>query len=228
MKYKHIFFDLDRTLWDFEANSKETFNEIFYKHNLDSLCSFSDFHKEYRKINDQLWAQYRLGKITKENLSWQRFYQTMEAFGKKDEKTAKLMSDDYITISPTKTKMFPYVHEVLDYLSKKYTLHIVTNGFKEVQYKKINNSNIANYFTMIFTSEEVGCNKPNPDFFSFVLNETGAKDYESIVIGDDLEVDIKGAKNMKIDAIWFNPNYMKGDFKPDYEISSLEEINNIL
>lgn len=228
MKYKNVFFDLDRTIWDFETNSKETFIEIFNKNSLHELCSFEEFYSEYRKINDNLWSMYRTGTISKEELSWKRFYLSMKAFGKDDIKTSKSMSEDYIKVSPTKTKLFPHSHEVLDYLSNKYNLFIITNGFKEVQYKKINNSKIDKYFKQIFTSEEVGCNKPNQEFFSFVLQETNSKVENSIVIGDDIEVDIKGAENLKIDTVWFNPNKQEAKYEPSYEINSLKELLDIL
>jgi putative hydrolase of the HAD superfamily len=228
MKYRHIFFDLDRTLWDFEVNSKETFIEIFYKYQINNFCTFEDFHSEYKKINDNLWSEYRLGNISKDKLSWQRFYKTLLLFNVNDEITAKKMSQDYVNISPTKTKLFPHSIEILQYLSKSYKLHIITNGFKEVQYLKINNCGINKFFTGIFTSEEVGCNKPNLDFFKFALSKTGAKAEESLVIGDDLQVDIKGAANLNIDTVWFNPNREKEDFRPVYEIHSLKELLNLI
>ena len=227
MKYKHIFFDLDRTLWDFEANSKETFEEIFNKYNLNKHCDFNTFHTEYRKINAELWAEYRIGTISKEFLSWQRFYRAINLFGIDNEEMAKDMSADYIKISPTKTKLFPNTKEVLEFLSNKYKLHLVTNGFKEVQYVKINNSGIDKYFTSVFTSEEVGCNKPNKAFFEHVLEHTGADISESAIVGDDIEADIKGAANMHIDTVWFNPDNLETDYIPTYKINTLDELKNI-
>ncbi|MBN2777200.1 MAG: YjjG family noncanonical pyrimidine nucleotidase [Bacteroidales bacterium] len=228
MKYEHIFFDLDRTLWDFEANSIETFKELFVKYGLEKCCIFEDFHKIYREINEQLWKDYRENRISKEKLSWQRFYQTNNHFGLKSEDIAKKMSQDYIEISPTKTLMMPNSIAILDYLSRKYTLHIVTNGFKEVQYRKINNCGIENYFETVFTSEEVGCNKPNPAFFEFVLKTTGANPKTSMVIGDDEAVDIQAAIEANLASIWFNPNMQKAVSNPSYIIKDLLEIKNIL
>ena len=228
MQYNHIFIDLDRTLWDFESNSKETFIEIFTKHKLDRYCQFRDFFSEYRKINEKLWKEYRLGKITKEALSWQRFYKSIKLFGIDSIEEAKSMSYDYISISPTKTKLLPYSKNILQYLSAKYNLHIITNGFKEVQYLKIDNCGLSPFFTSIFTSEEVGCNKPHKDFFNFVIAKTKATKQESIVIGDDIEADIKGASNVCIDTIWFNPHKFTSEHRPTHEIQTLKEIENIL
>lgn len=228
MNYKHIFFDLDRTIWDFDANSIETIKEIFTRYDLISYCTFEDFHEIYREINDNLWRDYRDNKTTKENLSWQRFYLTNKYFGNINESLSKNMSHDYIAISPTKTQMLPNAIETLEYLHKKYKLHIITNGFKEVQYKKLKNCGIKNYFSSIFTSEEVGCNKPSSDFFNFVILKTGARTLNSIVIGDDIEVDIKGASEVGIDTIWFNPNNWKNDFKSNFEIKNLAELKEIL
>lgn len=229
MKYKNIFFDLDRTLWDFESNSIETIKEIFYKYNLNELCEFDIFHKTYRKVNEKMWAKYRDNQVSKEQLSWLRFYRTMTYFDKTDEQTARLMSKDYISISPTKTVMFDYSIEILDYLkSKGYNLYIITNGFKEVQYIKLENSGLKPFFDMVFTSEEVGCNKPNSAYFSHVLRETSSNPEDSIVIGDDIEVDIKGAAKLDIDTIWFNSIERLTDFNPTYEVNNLQEIESIL
>lgn len=228
MNYKHLFFDLDRTLWDFEANSIETIKEIFAKYSLISYCTFEDFYGIYQEINNSLWNDYREDKITKEDLSWQRFYLTNKHFGNVNEDLSKRMSCDYIEISPTKTLTLPNTIEALEYLYQKYKLHIITNGFKEVQYNKIENCGLRKYFSSVFISEEVGCNKPNSDFFKFVILKTGANSGNSIVIGDDIEVDIKGASKVGIDTIWFNPNNEKGDFVSSFEIRDLAELKEIL
>lgn len=228
MNYKHIFIDLDRTLWNFEANSIETFKEIYAKHGLESYCNFKDFHKVYRQINEQLWKDYRENKITKERLSYLRFYETIKTFGLNSDKIAHEMSKEYIEISPNKTLLMPNSITFLNYLSQKYTLHIVTNGFKEVQYSKIKNCGIEKYFNLVFTSEEVGCNKPNPAFFEFVLKKAKATSNQSVVIGDDAEVDIKAAIDANMTSIWYNPTTNKSEHTPTYEIKDLLEIKNIL
>ncbi len=228
MRYKNIFIDLDRTLWDFEANSAETFLEIFHKYEINKVCNFEEFFKKYREINDQMWSDYRAKLITKELLSWKRFHLCILHFGIDNEDIAKEMGKDYINLSPLKTRMFPYSTELLRHLSSKYKVYLITNGFKEVQYLKIKNCNIDTYFDKVFTSEEVGCNKPNREYFEFVLENTGANPENSIVIGDDLEVDIKGAAQLNIDTIWFNNNNGLTDFPVTFEVKSLKEITEIL
>jgi len=228
MKYRNVFIDLDRTLWDFETNSKETLNEIFLNYSINKYCEFSEFYKTYRNINDDLWGKYRLKQISTEILSWKRFHLTNISFGYDDENVALKMGKDYISNSPYKTKLFPKTHDILKYLSEKYNLYLITNGFKEVQYLKIKNCDIERYFKEIFTSEEVGFSKPYIKYFEYVLESTCSKPKNSIVIGDDFEVDIKGAQQLDIDTIWFKngDDNQKGYSK--YIIKSLQEIFEIL
>ncbi|MDD3740583.1 MAG: YjjG family noncanonical pyrimidine nucleotidase [Bacteroidales bacterium] len=228
MIYKNVYIDLDRTLWDFETNSKETLNEIFLHYGINNYCEFIEFYKTYRKINDDLWCKYRSNQITKEILSWKRFYLTNLSFGFDDENIANKMGKDYINNSPYKTKLFPYTHEILKYLSEKYNLYLITNGFKEVQYLKIKNCDIEKYFKNIFTSEEVGFSKPNIKYFEYVLESTRSKPVNSIVIGDDLEVDIKGAIQLGIDTIWFKSGDDNQEGQSKYIVNSLKEISEIL
>jgi putative hydrolase of the HAD superfamily len=228
MIYKNVYIDLDRTLWDFETNSKETLNEIFLNYGINKYCEFSEFYTTYRNINDDLWCKYRSNQITKEILSWKRFYLTNLSFGFDDQIIANKMGKDYITNSPYKTKLFPYTHEILKHLSERYNLYLITNGFKEVQYLKIKNCDIEKYFKKIFTSEEVGFSKPHIKYFEYVLESTFSKPEEAIVIGDDLEVDIKGAKQLNIDTIWFKNGDENQEGQSKYIIKSLQEIIEIL
>ncbi|HXK80936.1 MAG TPA: YjjG family noncanonical pyrimidine nucleotidase [Bacteroidales bacterium] len=227
--YKNLFIDLDRTLWDFEANSEETFRELFNKYNLQlHFCDFNDFFVRYRKNNNYLWSQYRENLISKDKLKWLRFDLTFREVNLINKELAISFGNDYITISPEKVKLIPNTIEVLEYLHPKYHLYLVTNGFKEVQEKKLTNTGLNKYFKRIFTSEEIGFNKPHPEYFSYVLSETNASIIDSIVIGDDLEVDIKGANHHNLDTIWLNNNGNKASYKVSYEIKKLSEILNIL
>lgn len=229
MEYKNVLFDLDRTLWDFEKNNKETFTELYYKYNLDKFCEFEEFYKTYRQVNDELWAEYREKKITKDYLSRKRFELSVGKFKPIDIDFANKISQDYIEISPQKNNLFPGVHEILTYLKEKsYNLFIITNGFKEVQYNKIRNCSLDIYFSRVFTSEEAGYNKPDIRFFNYVLNELNTLPQNCIIIGDDPEVDIKGAIQAKIKTIWFNPQMKESLYQADYEVKSLLEIKNIL
>ena len=229
MKYKHILFDLDRTLWDFEKNAEQTFREIYTDYKLHLLFeSFDSFLKTYRDINENLWHQYREGKIEKEVLRYKRFNDTLKQIGFENKTLAKKIGDDYVFNSPQKKALFPNAHHVLKYLSKKYILHIVTNGFKEVQKVKMKNTNIDIYFNHIFISEEIGFQKPHPEIFKHILNKIQAKPSECLMIGDDPEVDIIGAKNAGIDQVLFNTTDKKVLQNPSYEIKDLSELKQIL
>ncbi|MFZ4740262.1 MAG: YjjG family noncanonical pyrimidine nucleotidase [Bacteroidales bacterium] len=229
-KYKHVFFDLDRTLWDFDSNSLETFKDLYNIYSIKKKlnCDFLSFHNIYKKHNTQLWEAYRKGNIKKEYLSIHRFLFTLNEFGCKDLELATNMSEDYISLSPQKKLLFPHTHEVLTYLQKKYCLHIITNGFIEVQYKKIKNCGIDKYFTHAITSEEAGFQKPDKHIFYFSLEKTGAKAEESIMIGDDLKVDILGAKQVGIDQIFYNNSGIQHNEEITFEVDSLKKIIDIL
>ena len=200
---KHIFFDLDHTLWDFDKNSALTFEKIFELNNLD--IDLTAFLKVYVPINLQYWKLYREEKIDKKNLKFARLNDAFK--GLKMEVSASMvhkLSDDYITHLCTFNHLFPYTIELLEYLQPKYTLHIITNGFKEVQHGKLNQSNIDHYFVTVTNSEMVGVKKPNPKIFKHALKMANASVVNSIMIGDNLEADILGALNIGIDAICFN------------------------
>jgi putative hydrolase of the HAD superfamily len=228
-KYKHIYFDLDRTLWDFDNNAKETFLEIFKNRKLHQIFgSFDAFYDSYNKYNELLWKDYREGKIEKSVMRWKRFALTLEEFGVVDNNLAMLIGDDYVLISPTKKQLFPFTHETLTYLINKYKLHIITNGFSEIQFIKLKNSDLDKYFTNVITSEEAGAQKPSPVIFEHALKIARAEINESLMIGDDLETDILGARNMGIDQVFFNTDNVQHSENITYEISSLKELQEIL
>ncbi len=228
-EYKHIYFDLDRTIWDFDKNAIETFRDIFKKYNLENIFkTFDAFYNSYVKHNDILWADYREGKIEKSILSYKRFSLTLEEFGVNDEELAKKIAHDYITISPTKKQLFPYAYETLDYLYKKYKLYIITNGFNEVQFTKLENSDLDKYFIKVFTSENAGAQKPDPVIFQHALDDVNANKKDSVMIGDDLNVDVIGAKKFGLDQIYFNPEKKQHSEDITHEISSLKELQEIL
>jgi len=223
---KHIFFDLDHTIWDFDRNAEETLNELYNTYKLDELGlkSCTDFIAKYTENNYQLWADYHLGKITKDFLRAERFNKTFIQLGIHPDVVPHQFEDDYVSISPTKTNLFEGAENVLSYLQQKYTLHIISNGFKETTLTKMNLSGLNPYFSNVIISEDVGVNKPNPIIFEYALDKAQAFKEESIMIGDSLEADIYGALNFGIDAIFFNP--LKKE-KPDdvkAEIIHLEEL----
>lgn len=228
-KYKHLFFDLDGTVWDFKHNSQEVFKEIFSKPELHIVLEdFEKFKRAYQLHCDKLWARYRDGKIEKHELRFQRFYLTIREFGLSGRSLAQKIDNEYIRLSPTKTRLIPHTIEVLEYLSSKYRLYILTNGFNEVQFPKLDNSKLSKYFTGVITSETVGYLKPRPEIFNYALHLTKARKSESLMIGDDLEVDIIGAMNYGIDQVYLNLSAATSPKVSTYEINSLLELKGIL
>jgi len=200
---KHIFFDLDHTLWDFETNSDIAFKTIFEKHKVP--VNINKFLNYYRGINQEYWKLYREEKITKATLRVGRLKDTFTKINVKvSDRLIDDLSVDYIAVLPNNNELFDGAIEILNYLSPKYNLHIITNGFNEVQYKKLENSGLSTYFDKIITSEDAGVKKPNPIIFNFALNKASAVSKESMMIGDNYEADVMGAINNGIDAIYFN------------------------
>lgn len=223
---KHIFFDLDHTIWDFDRNAEETLNELYHTHKLQELGlqSCSDFILKYTENNHQLWADYHLGKITKEFLRAERFSKTFIQLGIHPDSVPNQFEDDYVSISPTKTNLFEAAEEVLAYLQQKYSLHIISNGFKETTLTKMNLSNLNPYFENVIISEDVGVNKPNPQIFEYALDKAKATKAESVMIGDSLEADVYGALNFGIEAIFFNPLEKEKPADVAKQISHLKEL----
>jgi putative hydrolase of the HAD superfamily len=229
-QYRHIFFDLDHTIWDFDKNAEETLQELYVIHGLNKigLSSADAFIETYTRNNHSLWAQYHVGKITKDYLREARFRTTFLDLGVKPELIPVGFEDEYVKLCPTKTNLFPNAHEVLTYLKGKYIMHLISNGFKESTEIKIAGSNISHYFDQIIISEAVGVNKPDKAIFEHALNLAGAVIDESIMIGDSIEADIRGALNFGMDAIYFNPAQLP---KPDdvpAQINSLKELMTLL
>lgn len=229
-RYNHLFFDLDHTLWDFDTNSRITLEELFDEHELDRRTgvSFSQFLSVYKVINDRLWEAYRKHEITKEELRNSRFFFALKEHGLEDPHLGHALEEAYISRSPKKTTLFPDALEVLGTLSERYRLHIITNGFTEVQDIKMSGSGLAPYFVHRITSEEAGANKPDPRIFLHALRTAGAKRKESLMIGDHLEADIGGARRVGMDQVFFNPHGQAHEERPTYEIRALRELLDFL
>ncbi|UTW67229.1 YjjG family noncanonical pyrimidine nucleotidase [bacterium SCSIO 12643] len=229
-KYKHIFFDLDHTLWDFKTNSRLALKEIYVNFDLNDkgVSQETDFIDIYEKYNHKMWADYRNGKMSKETLRTERFRQSLSHLGVKDKNLSKDVADYYVEHSPYKTALFPNAIDVLKELSSNYTLHIITNGFEEIQAIKIENSGLSSFFEEIITSEQAGYKKPDPAIFRYSLNKTNAQAKESLMIGDNQLVDIEGAKKVGMDGILFNPEKEDLIIDPTYEVNHLNEILSIL
>ncbi|WP_114781918.1 YjjG family noncanonical pyrimidine nucleotidase [Botryobacter ruber] len=229
-KYTHILFDLDHTLWDFEKNAEETLYALFDQFALGEHGKFdcNSFYRKYRFINTRLWDLYNKGKITQEELRHQRFQKTLLGLGLQQHQIPAGLPDAYTTLCPTKTAVFPYTHEVLAYLQPRYGLHIITNGFKEIQYVKMNSSQLHPYFKEIVTSECCGYKKPDKRIFEHALQRINVTPDECLMVGDNLECDIEGAKAAGIDQVFFNPENRRHRSKPTYEIRCLSELKQIL
>ncbi len=230
-KYQHIFFDLDHTLWDFDTNAKETLKEIHDLFKLEEMLvhPFENFYTTYFKHNALLWDRYHKGFITGEELKWRRMWRTLLDFKIGDELLAKEISEKFLHILPTKKTLFDYTVEILEYLTaKKYTLHLITNGFEKTQWNKINNSNLAKYFTHVITSENSNSVKPAKEIFEFAMKKSGADLHGSIMIGDNPEADIQGAINAGMDNVFVNYCSIETALKPTYTICTLRELENIL
>lgn len=227
---RHIFFDLDHTIWDFDRNAEETLHELYHAHSLAELgldCPYT-FIETYTRNNHLLWAEYHLGKITKEQLRNTRFSTTFIELGLSAESIPVAFEEDYVRICPTKTNLFPEAHETLSYLQQKYRLHLISNGFKESTELKIEVTGLGCYFDNIFISEVIGVNKPDKAIFEYALNAAGASRDESVMIGDSIEADIRGAMNFGMDAVFFNP--LNKETPPDIkrQIFSLGELRTLL
>jgi putative hydrolase of the HAD superfamily len=230
LKYKHVYFDLDRTLWDFDAAAEVAFERLYDKYDLKSLGipSAHEFHEVYHPLNEQLWVLYRADKITKDELNRTRFLKPLEHYGIHNIELADHLSEDYVYWSPRIVRLIPGTMELLDYLKPKYHLHLITNGFQEVQHTKLSGSGMEPYFETLTVSEEVGVKKPNPEIFLYALRKANATAEESIVIGDEMAVDIDGARAAGIDQIFFNPSGIEVEGERTFEVKKLEEIMQIL
>ena len=232
MKYQHLFFDLDHTLWDFDANAMETLSDVYQQLNLQAagVHDFDLFCKQYLHHNAILWDRYHHGFITSDDLKWKRMWRTLLDFKIGSEELARNMSAVFLEILPTKQTLFPYTHEILQHLIEKgYVLHLITNGFEKTQWRKLDNSNLGHYFNEVITSEASNSVKPNKEIFDYALKVTGAALQESIMIGDNLDADIAGAINAGMDSIFVN--HIKAELnrvKPTYVIYHLKELENIL
>lgn len=202
-KYTHIFFDLDNTLWNFHKNSENAMKVVFLALKLDTYTSFETFFEVYSRHNKKLWESYRKREVAKKELTRLRFQNTLKELNLKGVDADK-MNAFYLSEMPKQKELHNGALDVLKYLkSKGYRLNIITNGFKEVQYKKIESSGLRSFFDKIFISEEIKSHKPERRIFEYAIQSVNAKKSKSIMVGDDYEVDILGALNYGIDSVYF-------------------------
>ena len=231
MKYKHIFFDLDHTLWDFEMNAKETLHDLYIHNQLQEkgIDNFDEFFTKYSFHNTKLWDRYTKGFIKQDELRWKRMWLTLLDYKIANEPLSRNLAVQFLELLPAKKNLFPYTIEILSYLSdKKYQLHLVTNGFEAVQHHKLRNSNLTPFFKEVITSEASNSLKPHKEIFDFALQKSGAILTESIMIGDNLDADIQGGINAGMDTVFVNHLNIQAHIKATYEIFDLKELEDIL
>lgn len=224
-KYKHLFFDLDNTLFDFSASEKIVLEQLYQEklENSDFL-DFADFVEHYDKINERLWADYRAHKITKDTVKYGRFRETLLQKGIDDEDLARYMGDTFVINCTENDTLVDGARELIEALSSKYHLHIVSNGFVEAQYRKLEITGLRSYFEGITLSEEIKTQKPNSRFFQHAFKNVNARKRESLVIGDSWESDIVGAINFGVDAVYFAYD---GKVAPRPEIPTIFRLNEL-
>ena len=230
MQYRHLFFDLDHTLWDFEANSRQTLEEMYHSLGLAErgVDDFGRFHERYIIHNDKLWERYRNGYIKVDELRWKRMWLTLLDFKIGDEPLARKMGGLFLDALPTRRILFPYTKEILTYLTEKgYRLHLITNGFEKTQHSKLRYSGLDHYFGEVITSEGSNSLKPHKEIFEYALRRAGTVAEESIMLGDSIEVDIQGAAGAGIDQVYVNHLGLEPDFTPTYMVRSLKELEGI-
>jgi len=227
--YQHIIFDLDHTLWDFTANSNATLKELYLEYAmLEWNISETAFLEAYQKVNNQMWLDYNHGRIGKEVIRRKRFQYTLALLGIEDKALGDQLNEAYLEICPTKGYLIPFALEILIYLSQKYTLHILTNGFSETQAIKIKTSGLECFFQEIINAESCGFLKPDKRAFDYTLSKIKGYCADSIMIGDDLYADALGAKKAGLDHVYFNPQKRKHRESLLYEIACLSELKEFL
>lgn len=221
-----VFFDLDHTLWDFEKNSALTFHKIFNKHDIN--LEISDFLEQYVPINLEFWKLYREEKIQKEELRYQRLRTVFDAMNYEIEDTLiHVLADSYIEYLSSFNHLLPYSIDILEYLKPHYKIHIITNGFQEIQEKKLRNAKIQGYFNLVINSEMAGVKKPNPLIFNLALKRANVRAENAMMVGDSIEADILGARAVGLHTIHYNvhkePTHQHGEI-----IHDLREIKSYL
>lgn len=231
LRYKNLFFDLDDTLWAFSQNARDTFQEMYLKYGYDRFFrSFHHFYTLYQQRNKQLWVEYGNGQITKEELNRQRFLYPLQAVGAEDAHLAERFAADFFSVIPNKSGLMPHTREVLDYLAPKYSLYILSNGFQELQCRKMRSAGISDYFKRVVLSDEIGVMKPWPAIFHFAMSATQSQLNESLMIGDSWDNDVAGAAGVGMHQVYFD---VQGDgksasFKPTYRITDLKDLMDFL
>jgi YjjG family noncanonical pyrimidine nucleotidase len=228
--YRHLFFDLDHTLWDFDRNSAESIAELYDTHRLADrgVPSADAFAEQFIIINKQLWADYDRDLIAHEYIREHRFPLVMNALGLTDTTGCAELNTDYLRLLPRKAHLTDAARDILEYLHGRYRMHIITNGFAEIQAVKMASADIAHFFEHVVTTTAADAKKPDPRIFEYALTVSGATVSESLMLGDNYEADILGAKAVGLDTVFYNP---KGEVVADpasFDIRHWHELKEIL
>ncbi|WP_421828934.1 YjjG family noncanonical pyrimidine nucleotidase [Larkinella sp.] len=229
--YKHLFFDLDHTLWDFDRNSTESIFELYEVFRLSEagIASADEFNRHFIAINNQLWSDFYNNRLSHTDIRKYRFRMVMDAVGVSDHSVCDQMNEAYLQLLPRKPHLMESAADVLDYLKERYQLHVITNGFDEIQALKMASSGLTDYFQHIVTIQKAEAKKPESRIFEFALNVSGASLGESLMIGDNYEADVCGALNAGMDVVYYNTASLPIEgTAPTYEIQHLKELMAIL
>lgn len=228
--YTHLFFDLDHTLWDYNRNAGETLEELFIEFQLEEYTDYQseEFIQVFYQVNNSLWEQFHKGKIPKENIRRKRFYILQEELGIDGFSQWESFQDAFIESCPKKGHLFPGTIKTLDVLKERFQMNLITNGFRDIQSRKIKYSGLTGYFDNTITSEIASSQKPHPDIFHFAFRQSNASPETSLMIGDDQHSDIYGAKEVNMDQVLFNPEKRDVHQTPTYEINKIEQLIDIL
>lgn len=233
--YQVLFIDLDNTLYDFTGNSREAYRAVYSLLDYDRwFDSFEHYYSIYEEYNLQLWALYAEGKITKDKLNAERYAHPLRVMGVHDaEFVGARFWDEAMKRLPLGSRLMPHAREVLEYLRPRYRMYILSNGFTELQSRKMHSAGIESHFDGVILSEDIGVNKPNPEIFYHALRVAGVGASEALMIGDNLEVDIAGASRVGIDQVYYDLAASGGNAvslqpSPTYVVTSLLDLKGIL
>ena len=228
--YRHLLFDLDHTLWDFKRCATETLHELYDTYQLATLGNFSalQFCDTFEEVNYHLWGLYNRGEYDQHRLRSERFEMILTRLGIAADRVPDGLSEEYLRICPTKPHVMPHTVATLDYLRQHYQLHILTNGFAEIQAIKLKSAGLTDYFDQVVASDTTGHKKPHAPIFDYILRQLNADRRHCLMIGDNLRADILGAKNAGIDQVFYNPDRLEHEEEITYEIACLSDLRTIL
>jgi putative hydrolase of the HAD superfamily len=221
-RYTHLLIDLDHTLWDFDTNCRLTIEELHNEYQLQNIgIEVEHMYRNYLVINNKVWSDYDRDLMTKEQMRSFRFVKLLETFGVENQELATELEEKYLFRCPKKGHLLPNTLEFLDLVKKDFSIHLITNGFDDIQKEKVLFSGLGSYFENIYSSESTGYKKPNAQFFHYVLNDLNVQKQNCLVIGDNPHTDIAGANNVGLDSLWVNAQGFVKNLKSTYYVEDL-------